>query len=308
MWTYAPWQGRYLPHPLSPRERLSAYATWCNAVEGNTTFYATPTIETVRSWAEQTDPDFRFILKLPKPITHERRLADVDDPAARLPVRDRAARAAGARDLDPAAALLRPGRPRRPGRLPASAPARAPVLRRGPPSRVLRGRAIRAAARAGSRVRRRRMGDVRHHRPVLQPAGQRRRAGGVDEEAAAAPPVAGPHRRARRPLHRPGRQRADHRRMAAVARRRRRLAAGGTLPDRLHPHARQRRCARAGPSVPRRRSGPSAGDRASPRAHPDRAADAVLSTVRGCRRPLARSSLLRPGRTSGGPPSAGSRR
>jgi len=80
MWTYAPWQGRYLPHPLSPRERLSAYATWCNAVEGNTTFYATPALDTVRSWAEQTDPDFRFILKLPRPITHERRLADADEP------------------------------------------------------------------------------------------------------------------------------------------------------------------------------------------------------------------------------------
>ena len=80
MWSYAPWQGRYLPHPLSPRERLSAYASWCNAVEGNTTFYATPTPEVVQSWAEQTAPDFRFILKLPKPITHERRLAGVDDP------------------------------------------------------------------------------------------------------------------------------------------------------------------------------------------------------------------------------------
>lgn len=80
MWTYAPWQGRYLPHPLSPRDRLRAYATWCNAVEGNTTFYATPTLDTVRSWAEQTAPDFRFLLKLPKPITHERHLADADEP------------------------------------------------------------------------------------------------------------------------------------------------------------------------------------------------------------------------------------
>jgi uncharacterized protein YecE (DUF72 family) len=80
MWSYAPWQGRYLPHPLSPRERLSAYATWCNAVEGNTTFYATPALDTVKSWAGQTSPDFRFVLKLPKPITHERRLTDVDEP------------------------------------------------------------------------------------------------------------------------------------------------------------------------------------------------------------------------------------
>jgi uncharacterized protein YecE (DUF72 family) len=80
MWTYAPWQGRYLPGPLSPRERLRAYATWCNAVEGNTTFYATPALGTVKSWAEQTAPDFRFILKLPKLITHERRFADVGGP------------------------------------------------------------------------------------------------------------------------------------------------------------------------------------------------------------------------------------
>ncbi len=80
MWTHAPWQGRFLPHPLSPRDRLRAYATWCNAVEGNTTFYATPAPGTVKSWAEQTTPDFRFVLKLPKPITHERRLADVQDP------------------------------------------------------------------------------------------------------------------------------------------------------------------------------------------------------------------------------------
>jgi len=80
MWTYAPWQGRYLPPSLSPRERLRAYATWCNAVEGNTTFYATPTLDTVRSWAEQSSPGFRFVLKLPRQITHERRLADVADP------------------------------------------------------------------------------------------------------------------------------------------------------------------------------------------------------------------------------------
>ncbi len=80
MWSYAAWQGRYLPPSLAPRERLSAYATWCNAVEGNTTFYATPARETVRSWAEQTDPDFRFVLKLPRPVTHERRLTDVAGP------------------------------------------------------------------------------------------------------------------------------------------------------------------------------------------------------------------------------------
>ena len=38
MWAHKPWQGRYLPEKLGRGEQLSAYATWCNAVEGNTTF------------------------------------------------------------------------------------------------------------------------------------------------------------------------------------------------------------------------------------------------------------------------------
>ncbi|MEN3538844.1 DUF72 domain-containing protein [Microbispora sp. ZYX-F-249] len=79
MWTHAPWRGRLLPHPLPPDERLRAYATWCNAVEGNTTFYATPSRSTVETWARQTDPGFRFVVKLPKPITHERRLMGADE-------------------------------------------------------------------------------------------------------------------------------------------------------------------------------------------------------------------------------------
>jgi uncharacterized protein YecE (DUF72 family) len=77
MWTHKAWQGRFLAHPT--HERLRSYAGWCNAVEGNTTFYATPARDTVASWAQQTDPDFRFVLKLPKSITHERRLIGVDE-------------------------------------------------------------------------------------------------------------------------------------------------------------------------------------------------------------------------------------
>jgi len=59
---------------------LRAYAGWCNAVEGNTTFYATPARDTVATWARQTDPGFRLVLKLPRVITHERRLSGYDDP------------------------------------------------------------------------------------------------------------------------------------------------------------------------------------------------------------------------------------
>ncbi|MCP9971961.1 DUF72 domain-containing protein [Actinomadura madurae] len=75
MWAHARWQGRFVPPSLPPGERLRAYASWCDAVEGNTTFYATPSRATVESWAEQTSEDFRFVLKLPKQVTHEGRLA-----------------------------------------------------------------------------------------------------------------------------------------------------------------------------------------------------------------------------------------
>jgi len=68
MWTHKAW----------PFRGLRSYAGWCDAVEGNTTFYATPAKDTVASWAEQTDPGFRFVVKLPKVITHERRLAGAE--------------------------------------------------------------------------------------------------------------------------------------------------------------------------------------------------------------------------------------
>jgi uncharacterized protein YecE (DUF72 family) len=73
MWTHRAWQ--FLGHPLPAGERLRAYAQWCTAVEGNTTFYATPSRETVAGWSRQTPSDFRFVPKLPKSVTHEGRLA-----------------------------------------------------------------------------------------------------------------------------------------------------------------------------------------------------------------------------------------
>ncbi|BAW04693.1 DUF72 domain-containing protein [Nocardia seriolae] len=78
MWQHPDWQEK----PLPPAERLRTYASWCNAVEGNTTFYAVPQRRTVQSWARQTDPDFRFVMKLPRAITHERRLTGIDDEMA----------------------------------------------------------------------------------------------------------------------------------------------------------------------------------------------------------------------------------
>ncbi|NKY35081.1 DUF72 domain-containing protein [Nocardia speluncae] len=70
MWTHTAWP--------ATGEKLRSYASWCDAVEGNTTFYAVPARRTVEAWAQQTGPDFRFVIKLPKTVTHERRLSGTD--------------------------------------------------------------------------------------------------------------------------------------------------------------------------------------------------------------------------------------
>ena len=74
MWTHKGWLGRGLPNHIRSGGELEAYANVVDAVEGNTTFYAVPTPETVGRWASDVDSNFRFVFKVPRTITHDRRL------------------------------------------------------------------------------------------------------------------------------------------------------------------------------------------------------------------------------------------
>ncbi|MCX4243438.1 DUF72 domain-containing protein [Paraliomyxa miuraensis] len=76
VWNRADWTGELYPPGTPASQRLAAYARIFNAVEGNTTFYATPPPTTVARWVEQTGPRFRFCFKLPRAITHERMLVN----------------------------------------------------------------------------------------------------------------------------------------------------------------------------------------------------------------------------------------
>jgi uncharacterized protein YecE (DUF72 family) len=84
MWAHTAWRGRFLPADLRREEQLAAYATWCTAVEGNTTAYGLPAPATVEAWAAGAPPDFRFLFKLPQDITHRRRLHVVGDEVAHV--------------------------------------------------------------------------------------------------------------------------------------------------------------------------------------------------------------------------------
>lgn len=78
-WNYAAWVGPLYPSGTRAGDFLKLYARAFPTVEVDSTFYAVPSERTVRGWAERTPPGFRFALKLPREVTHERRLRDADD-------------------------------------------------------------------------------------------------------------------------------------------------------------------------------------------------------------------------------------
>jgi len=78
-WNYDAWVGPFYPDGTRAADFLTLYARAFDTVEVDSTFYAIPPEKTVRGWAERTPANFRFALKLPQEITHERRLRDADD-------------------------------------------------------------------------------------------------------------------------------------------------------------------------------------------------------------------------------------
>ncbi|MGF1720433.1 DUF72 domain-containing protein [Vibrio kyushuensis] len=74
MWSHSEWQSQFYGKGTKPAERLEKYASVFHCVEGNTTFYATPSLSTVQNWRASTHEDFRFTFKLPRSITHQQKL------------------------------------------------------------------------------------------------------------------------------------------------------------------------------------------------------------------------------------------
>jgi uncharacterized protein YecE (DUF72 family) len=80
-YNYPEWKGSFYPAELPAAKMLPYYASKFRTVEINYTFYRMPTSKIVAGWAAQVPPEFRFTLKAPKRITHDKRLraADVAD-------------------------------------------------------------------------------------------------------------------------------------------------------------------------------------------------------------------------------------
>ncbi len=70
VWAHKDWAGELFPPGSKNAEYLRLYSHRLTTVEGNTTFYATPNVETVRRWASETPENFRFCFKIPQEISH----------------------------------------------------------------------------------------------------------------------------------------------------------------------------------------------------------------------------------------------
>ncbi|WPN48230.1 DUF72 domain-containing protein [Pseudomonas sp. P8_241] len=69
-WSENAWRDYLYPPDAKPAEFLNLYSQVFNAVEGNTTFYASPSATTVQRWAETMPEHFRFTAKFPREISH----------------------------------------------------------------------------------------------------------------------------------------------------------------------------------------------------------------------------------------------
>jgi uncharacterized protein YecE (DUF72 family) len=70
MWGYKEWVGNFFPAHTPASDFLRLYSRRLSAVEGNTTFYALPSAETVARWRMEVPTTFRLCPKVSRAISH----------------------------------------------------------------------------------------------------------------------------------------------------------------------------------------------------------------------------------------------
>jgi uncharacterized protein YecE (DUF72 family) len=78
-YSYKEWLGHFYPEKLPAREMLRYYAGHFPTVEINNTFYRMPAEAMLAGWANEVPEGFRFTLKAPQRITHQKRLREAGE-------------------------------------------------------------------------------------------------------------------------------------------------------------------------------------------------------------------------------------
>jgi uncharacterized protein YecE (DUF72 family) len=77
VWASPHWAGTLYTRKATRADFLPQYSQVFNTVEVSSTFYAIPPVETVRRWGDEVHPGFRFCMKFPRVISHDKRLISV---------------------------------------------------------------------------------------------------------------------------------------------------------------------------------------------------------------------------------------
>ncbi|MFQ5918934.1 MAG: DUF72 domain-containing protein [Thermoplasmata archaeon] len=83
-WSYDFWAGTFYPPGTPPRDYLRLYSSVFDVVEVDSSFYRIPPRSMVAGWRRATPDGFEFTAKLPRRITHELKLRDVERPLDRF--------------------------------------------------------------------------------------------------------------------------------------------------------------------------------------------------------------------------------
>lgn len=75
-WSYQEWVGAFYPN--NRVAKLPFYARVFDSVEVDSSFYKAPSKSMVAGWIRATGPGFKFSLKVPKTVTHDRRLVGAE--------------------------------------------------------------------------------------------------------------------------------------------------------------------------------------------------------------------------------------
>ena len=81
-WTYPDWVGPLFPDGTRSPQHLQLYSRAFDTVEVDSTFYAIPAVSPFELWRGRTPDGFVFSLKVPREITHDRRLVGGREPFA----------------------------------------------------------------------------------------------------------------------------------------------------------------------------------------------------------------------------------
>lgn len=76
---YREWKNIFYPQGLAQKNWFAFYAQHFNTLELNVTFYRFPTLSLFQKWHQTSPDDFLFAVKVPKIITHQKKLVDTQD-------------------------------------------------------------------------------------------------------------------------------------------------------------------------------------------------------------------------------------